>query len=1079
MKIYNKILLIFSFIVMIIVMSLFTFKAAALESDGNGLVPITTTVDTTDLIEMNLYDYGKNNINTMHSSNYDYPGFTQSKGVTDAWLNTYYSIFSNQLLYDNPTNHKYQSQQYFSKTDAFPIGDTIVPFDDLFLTSTPLLDKSYTGKINQSNPDAGDNKIFYPVRGAMHSSLVGGYPAVKGTLENLSLKYLFSENAYATKKNKENISGLFQYDSSTGKYYYSSRNNHAEFDENNDKFLVYNQKLTPNYLMYPFGNFMPFNKINSQTTQVSSINQEKIVEMYHDAINKENAHTNQLMKDQYAKLWKSLWNYNAAMVGIVGNNYTAWDGFEQFLNVNDKLNLSTSTINKFKDDLPNLYAIDFDEEANFFFGFDMKTSFMQPKDGKVGTNKENMIFHFEGDDDVWIYVDGVLFLELSGIHAQVGGEIDFANGVVKYYGFDNKTYGVSTNVLPDTSNYDYTVPFNEIPGVNMDLLVKKTNSSGKTYYTFEDYSMHDLNFYYMERGASSGVMALEFNMPLVPKNSINIKKEVTFDDGALGKDIYQFQVMKPNSGSTFSTNQLFVGANYSYDVFDFNGNKIRTDKTDSNGIITLNKGESAVIPDIEETAGKYYVREIISKDKFEQYANVSINGSVISGSTIKIGTTEYVAFSSSTNDMSNGASSFVFTNKINPNNLGKLNIKKTVSGSSTDKSFRINVKIGGSALPIGATYKIGNNTYTVNELGIINIKSGDTAVIDKIFYGTSYEVVEDSSSTNGYTVSYKIDDVSTTSTKASGTISNSNSVFVEVINTEKTGVTLNIPVKKITTNSDGVKYTYTFVLLDVEKNTEVEKNIVVDENGNGSVVFNLSYSYSSHTASQTIHKYKIYERKITTLNDVSVENDKYTLYDESEYDLEVKVLNESGELSATYTIKKGDDTVSEIVFNNKKLSSLTIEKIVEGRTKTGKFNFEIESSSLEDGIYTTDSGTVEFRNGKANIVLSHNESITIYGVPNGAVFKVTETNNDGYVTLYKINASTFNKGNSVTNVTLSNIETSVSQNNPFGISYDTLVTFKNVQGYELPKTGSSGMLILTFVGTLFMSISLIYLTKRK
>ncbi len=1024
-------IIVLSLLLSIFMLGIFTIPVMALEGSSkaaNGLTPIKVQ-NTDEFIEMNLYDYGSN-INKKYQSNDNYPGFTQSMGRLD----------------DLSPNSIY----------AFNFGDILTADIDAGSAETP------ENTINAYS-------IYRSLENKMKKTLVNDYPALAN---GNSLSFLFSESTdkkETIKKNDKNISELFQYNADTGKYYYSSKNNHAEFDSASDKFIVYNQTITPNLFIYPFGNFMPLNYINSQTTQATLINKETVGAMAQRAGEKANSTTSASLMYKYNTVGLYLPIFNNFIDASRGTqNYNAY-AINYALNLHDLLDLTPQVINNFKSTshLNNLYMINFDEIKDFFFGFEMKTNFMQPLNGKVGKNNEDMIFRFEGDDDVWVYIDEVLFLDLSGIHAQVGGEIDFVKGEVRYYAFDNTTYEVGKTAYK-------TVSFEKIlreAGLNPNNYLE----NGR----FKDYSFHPMNFYYMERGSLSSVMTLEFNMPLIQKNAITIEKELTSDDGVFGSDNYYFQIMKPNSDSAFSTNQLFIGANYNYDVYNSEGVKIRTDKTDNNGIITLNKGESAVIPDIEETAGKYYVREIISKDKFEQYANVSINGSVISGSTIKIGTTEYVAFSSSTNDMSNGAGSFIFTNKINPNNLGKLNIKKTVSGSSTDKSFRINVKIGGNPLPIGSKYKIGNNTYTVNELGIINIKSGETAVIDKIFYGTNYEVVEDSSSTNGYTVSYKIDDVSTTAAKASGTISNSNSVFVEVINTEKTGVTLNIPVKKITTNSDGVRYTYTFVLLDVEKNTEVEKNIVVDENGNGSVVFNLSYSYSSHTASQTIHKYKIYERKITTLNDVSVENDKYTLYDESEYDLEVKVLNESGELSATYTIKKGDDTVSEIVFNNKKLSSLTIEKIVEDRTKTGKFNFEIESSSLEDGIYTTDSGTVEFRNGKANIVLSHNESITIYGVPNGAVFKVTETNNDGYVTLYKINASTFNKGNSVTNVTLSNIETSVSQNNPFGISYDTLVTFKNVQGYELPKTGSSGMLVLTFVGTLFMSISLMYLIKRK
>ena len=68
-----------------------------------------------------------------------------------------------------------------------------------------------------------------------------------------------------------------------------------------------------------------------------------------------------------------------------------------------------------------------------------------------------MVFYFTGDDDVWVYIDGKLFLDLSGIHRHVGGEIDFVNGVVKYYSLDTKTGDVSS------TPYE-TVTFSEIFG---------------------------------------------------------------------------------------------------------------------------------------------------------------------------------------------------------------------------------------------------------------------------------------------------------------------------------------------------------------------------------------------------------------------------------------------------------------------------------------------------------------------------------------------------------------------------------------------------------------------------------------
>ena len=68
-------------------------------------------------------------------------------------------------------------------------------------------------------------------------------------------------------------------------------------------------------------------------------------------------------------------------------------------------------------------------KPDYHFGMTMSAKFIQPKDGKIKDN--NMVFEFSGDDDVWVYIDGVLVLDIGGIHNVVSGSIDFAEGTVK------------------------------------------------------------------------------------------------------------------------------------------------------------------------------------------------------------------------------------------------------------------------------------------------------------------------------------------------------------------------------------------------------------------------------------------------------------------------------------------------------------------------------------------------------------------------------------------------------------------------------------------------------------------------
>lgn len=1002
--------------------------------DNSSKLSTITGVDTRDLIEINLYDYGTN-INENYVKNKKYPGFQQNGGTKVA----------------NST----------SLTDGnnFNFGDTITTDIEEIRNVT----SGGTG-LNDFNDD---NIINRPVSGAMLSTLKDGYPALK---DGTSLSYLFTQNKYASKQNEVSINRLFQHNETTGAYYYNSRDNHAQFNDDTDEFVLYNQIISSNFMMYPFGNFLPLNDIVHETTQASLFDGNRfrtiIDSAEYEATNNSNSAT---LKSQYSKLADTITNFDKAMTTKYRKNYTASQAATQYFTA-AKLNKTISN-----SILKNIYSIDYDEATNFFFGLEMKMNFMQPKGGKTGlSGNENMRFYFTGDDDVWVYIDGILFLDLSGIHRHVGGEIDFVNGKVYYYELNPQTGDVSSTPYKEVS-------FAEILGSSANL-----NSKG----TFKDYSTHTFNFYYMERGAGSGVMRMNFNMPVIKDNSISITKEISSNDmTALGNPDFYFQVMKPNNTSDIKDDELFIGANYQYDIYDDYGTKLRSETTDTNGVITLKAGEHVVISGIAENTGKYYVRELLDEDWVKQYKQVTVDGSTVTldsyNSSLEVGADTFTGIVSTTKDISDGNTSFVFNNKVDVNEYAKLKIKKTMaegtSESLLNKSFEFYVTIDDVPIAVGTEYKIGSTTYTVSKLGTINVKAGEEAVIEKILAGSKFKVEEILSATSGFTDSYKVDSVKTETDYATGTVLTS-TVTVEVINTENDAIEITIPVKKETTTSDEVKYTYTFTLLDVDTDKTISEIITVNEEGIGSGEFKVEYSQAEHSEGLTTYKYKIYEEKKTTLNDVSIENDKYTSYDESIYEIEVTVNNTESGFTATYKVTKDGKSVNKdnILFNNERLSSLTLKKIVEGTgVSNKKFKFTIESTDITDGIYETSNGTIEFIEGKATTELGHNETITIYGLPYGSKYTISETNYDGFVVMYNVDSKGLVEGNKVTDVTLLNKDTEVSDDTPFGISYDTLVTFKNVKGYELPATGSSGMLVITFISTIFMGIPFMYLLKKK
>jgi len=159
---------------------------------------------------------------------------------------------------------------------------------------------------------------------------------------------------------------------------------------------------------------------------------------------------------------------------------------------------------------------------DFHFGMTMSAKFIQPKDGKINGN--NMVFEFSGDDDVWVYIDGVLVLDIGGIHNAASGSINFANG--------NVTVGNNNNL-------------------NLRKLFADANEEGDFVSgenRFADYTMHTINFYYLERGEGDSNCKLKFNLPTVPKKSVTVEKQLSNTDKEKYADVeFKFQLLVKNA----------------------------------------------------------------------------------------------------------------------------------------------------------------------------------------------------------------------------------------------------------------------------------------------------------------------------------------------------------------------------------------------------------------------------------------------------------------------------------------------------------------------------------------------------
>ena len=166
---------------------------------------------------------------------------------------------------------------------------------------------------------------------------------------------------------------------------------------------------------------------------------------------------------------------------------------------------------------------------NYGFGTKLQMDFTLTDDGKVETNKivngqkvkTSINFFFSGDDDVWVFIDGQLALDVGGAHGEVSGLLEFGeteeNGKKK----NSVTAYVSKVKKGGTSESDQ----NGSPVKTVKYNGEDINFSAKgTTLTFDKGQKHTLTMYYMERGMWGSNMAVAFNFP--DNNELQVQKEV-------------------------------------------------------------------------------------------------------------------------------------------------------------------------------------------------------------------------------------------------------------------------------------------------------------------------------------------------------------------------------------------------------------------------------------------------------------------------------------------------------------------------------------------------------------------------
>ena len=264
------------------------------------------------------------------------------------------------------------------------------------------------------------------------------------------------------------------------------------------------------------------------------------------------------------------------------------------------------------------------DTATYHFGMQAVIPFSMTANGKMNADDEtsaDIRFDFSGDDDVWVFVDGKLVLDIGGIHNEMAGTMNFATNEWKVLkSADNHSNGR----VGDMNDQKMTGKlFNTDRDSEKGVL--ETDRE-----TFAATTSHTLTVFYLERGAGASNCKIKFNLPM--EDSVSVKKLVSDTDSAgsaIFTDTQEAINKREFAFKLFKNNEPLKNTNYI--ILDEANQPIDTATTESDGTFKLkNKQTAKFVGQIPEDGNTYYVQEV-EEEGWEQpsssYTATAANGS--------------------------------------------------------------------------------------------------------------------------------------------------------------------------------------------------------------------------------------------------------------------------------------------------------------------------------------------------------------------------------------------------------------------------------------------------------------------
>lgn len=432
---------------------------------------------------------------------------------------------------------------------------------------------------------------------------------------------------------------------------------------------------------------------------------------------------------------------------------------------------------------------DTDNKANRNFGFGTKFTipFTINDNGTINGQEDGkpITFDFTGDDDVWVFLDGKLILDMGGAHAKATGSIDFKDLKATVDNAAKASTGAEqmSNIASNASGADYqNAKLTNYVWTGDKAQERSTVSStkeildfnkeyGKDYAdTFKDPSkVHTLTMFYMERGMHDSNMKIQFTINPLP-SGLSVSKQVDtknvnkgLQTAAANKDTFEFIMRK---GASEEDLENVSGVNYSF----YDGKTTHDKKVEADGKIKLKDkqyadsfentdGADAFKPgdyfNITEKLNNNYTTKWFVTDLDKKTEELDKPVEKGEGNVAEFSFGEHVDEFSKANYNVN----FVNTPKV-----GTVNITKAWDGDvpdtlkNTEFPFKVEVDLDGEADEYGyltypLEYTVDRNDYVTYANGNFTLKSGQTAAFAGIPKGATVKVTETTTEGNSWEVS--------------------------------------------------------------------------------------------------------------------------------------------------------------------------------------------------------------------------------------------------------------------------------------------------------------------------------------